>query len=291
MFRTEYDSDITIFSPNGDIHQINYAKNASNKGNILIGLKTSSHCLLASLNKKSDFIDDEFNKILSISENLGIIVSGIIGDGKYIHRYLEKTKIEYFQSNNRSLLISWIISKAKKIFCQNIFHSRTRPYGVSVVIGGYDSNGPQLFSISPDGVVQKFRRLITGSNEQFEIQFLERNLQPFSQSLQKISVDELLYNFFFSLGHDFFKNHVRFALVGRKTPWFILNLCSKDFFIKNFKKKKSRGKYIFSQNSSLKIINFFGIKISKIFFLSFSYIYKKTIQIFKKKNSKNVFNL
>ncbi|ABW97917.1 prsA6 (nucleomorph) [Hemiselmis andersenii] len=284
MFRTEYDSDITIFSPNGDIHQINYAKNASNKGNILIGLKTSSHCLMVSLNQKSESLDNKYNKILSISKNLGAIVSGIIGDGKYIHKYLEKKKIEYSQFNNRSPLLSWIVSNAKKIFCQNIFHSRTRPYGVSVVIGGYDSNGPQLFLISPDGIVQKFRKLITGSNEQFEIQFLERNLHLFNQRNQKFSIDELLFSFYLSLGHGL-KNRVKFALVGRKTPWFIANKKFTEFFLKNFKKKNLKKRYIFLKNpylKTLKLNNFFKEKPLKIFFFSFLNIYKKTKKILKK---------
>jgi len=295
MFRTEYDADITIFSPKGEIYQINYAKNASNKGNIIIGLKTSSHCLLASFNKKFEFLDEKYSKILSITENLGVIISGIIGDGKYIHKYLEKIKSEYIQSNNRSLLISWIVSNAKKIFCQNIFHSRTRPYGVSLVIGGYDSSGPQLFSISPDGVVQKFRKLISGSNEQFEIQFLERNLQLFNQRLQKISIDELLYYFFLALGHGspeksrhrFLEKRVKFSFVGKKTPWLIINTRFKIFFLKNFKKKN----FSFLKNPCLQILNlkidkFFKNKITKVFFFSFFHIYKKIFRIYKKKSRK-----
>ena len=230
MFRNEYDADLTIFSPDGEIHQINYAKNASNKGNILIGLKTSSHCFLGSVDKKTESFFNKPNKFLSITRNLGMIVSGIIGDGKYIHKYLEKMNIEYFQSNNRFPSISWMVSKARKIFCQNIFHSRSRPYGVSLILGGYDSYGPQLFSISPEGIVQNFQNIITGSNEQFEIQFLERNLQIFNETFKKITLDELLLNLFLSSGQDFFQNRLRIALVGRKTPWLIINANFKTFF-------------------------------------------------------------
>lgn len=49
QFRNQYDNDITTWSPQGRIHQIEYAMEAVNQGSCIIGIKSKTHAMLFAL--------------------------------------------------------------------------------------------------------------------------------------------------------------------------------------------------------------------------------------------------
>lgn len=55
MNRNDYDTDVTVFSPQGRIFQVEYAMEAVNQGSACVGLATSKYVVLAALKRSAAF--------------------------------------------------------------------------------------------------------------------------------------------------------------------------------------------------------------------------------------------
>ena len=53
MFRNQYDTDVTTFSPAGRLHQVEYAMEAVKQGSCSVGLRTSEWVVVGSLKRAS----------------------------------------------------------------------------------------------------------------------------------------------------------------------------------------------------------------------------------------------
>ncbi|PQM36073.1 uncharacterized protein Pyn_14001 [Prunus yedoensis var. nudiflora] len=51
MFRNQYDTDVTTWSPAGRLFQVEYAMEAVKQGSAAIGLRSKTHVVLACVNK------------------------------------------------------------------------------------------------------------------------------------------------------------------------------------------------------------------------------------------------
>ena len=49
QFRNQYDNDITTWSPQGRLHQVEYAMEAVKQGSAVVGLKSNTHVVLLAL--------------------------------------------------------------------------------------------------------------------------------------------------------------------------------------------------------------------------------------------------
>ena len=88
MNRNQYDSDITTWSPQGRLFQIEYAMNAVTQGSAAIGLKSKTHAVLASLKRSSSELASHQKKIFTIDSHMGIAIAGLAADARVISKYM-----------------------------------------------------------------------------------------------------------------------------------------------------------------------------------------------------------
>ena len=55
-----------------------------------------------------------------------------------------------------------------------------RPYGVGLLVVGYDANGAQLFETSPDGNFYSYKAYAIGARSQSAKTYLEKNFETFA---------------------------------------------------------------------------------------------------------------
>lgn len=95
MFRNQYDSDVTVWSPQGRLHQVEYAMEAVKLGSATVGLKNTTHAVLIALKRASSELSAHQKKIIPIDEHVGITISGLTADARMLSRYMRIECLNY----------------------------------------------------------------------------------------------------------------------------------------------------------------------------------------------------
>ena len=92
-----YDRAITVFSPDGRILQVEYAKKAIDAGSLIVGITTKDGVILAADTYRADplLAADSISKIEEISDELIMTSAGYIGDSRVLLRKARLKAQEY----------------------------------------------------------------------------------------------------------------------------------------------------------------------------------------------------
>ncbi|XP_063897672.1 proteasome subunit alpha type-7-1 [Helicoverpa armigera] len=176
-----YDRAITVFSPDGQLLQVQYAQEAVRKGSPVVGIRGPNVIVLAVERKSVEKLQDERTekKIVPLDDHVLLGFAGLRADARvlitraqiecqshrltvedpvsieYITRYIAEMKQNYTQSNGR------------------------RPFGISCLIGGFDYDGnPHLFQTEPSGIYYEWKATSTGKYDKTAREFLEKYYNP-----------------------------------------------------------------------------------------------------------------
>lgn len=192
MFRNQYDTDVTTFSPAGRLHQVEYAMEAVKQGACSVGLRnTSSYVVLASIKRSNnDLAASSLQKIFTIDQHMGIATAGLVSDARVLAQYMRGECQNYqYQYDNKmpsSRLVVALSDKAQH-FTQR---SDKRPYGVGLLVAAVDRNNskPHLFETQPSGVYFEYYAQAIGARAQSAKTYFEK----FYESFGNASKDELI---------------------------------------------------------------------------------------------------
>lgn len=96
MFRNTYDSDNTVFSPQGRLHQVEYALEAVKQGSAVVGLRSKSHAVLVALKRAPSELASHQRKMLKIDNHIGMGFAGLTSDARVL-RYVRDAHSELTQ--------------------------------------------------------------------------------------------------------------------------------------------------------------------------------------------------
>jgi len=162
-----YDRAITMFSPDGRLLQVEYAKKTVRQGSTAIGLVCKDGILFVTDKRIIDglIVPESIEKIWQIDDHIGATASGILSDARVLiersqvkaqqHRVTYDTMID-------TLTIVKDICELKQICTQS---AGLRPFGVSLLIGGIDNDGPKLYETDPTGIYFGYKASAIGEFE------------------------------------------------------------------------------------------------------------------------------
>ena len=162
-----YDRAITMFSPDGRLLQVEYAKKTVRQGSTAIGIVCSDGVVLVADKRIVDklVIPESVEKIWQIDEHIGATASGILSDARVLieraQLAAQRHRITY-DSDIDVLSIVKDICNLKQITTQS---GGFRPFGVSILVAGIDSDGPKLFETDPTGIFFQYRAAVIGEGE------------------------------------------------------------------------------------------------------------------------------
>ncbi|MCF7901324.1 archaeal proteasome endopeptidase complex subunit alpha [Candidatus Woesearchaeota archaeon] len=162
-----YDRAITMFSPDGRLLQVEYAKRTVRLGNTAIGIVCKDGIILVTDKRLVDklVVPDAIEKIFKIDDHMMSTAAGILSDARVLVERAQvkaqQHKVEYDSPVDNIVIV--------KDLC-NLMQYTTqsgglRPFGVSLLIAGIDETGMALFETDPTGLYYQYKATVIGEGE------------------------------------------------------------------------------------------------------------------------------
>ncbi|PWZ02012.1 putative PRE5-20S proteasome subunit [Testicularia cyperi] len=182
MFRNTYDSDNTVFSPQGRLHQVEYALEAVKQGSAVVGLRSNTHAILVALKRAPSELASYQKKMLRIDNHMGIGFAGLTSDARVLSDYMRQLALGSRIVFNRPLPISRVVDDLADRAQSNTMEYGKRPYGVGFLIIGVDSTGPHLYEFTPTANCFEYYAMSIGARSQSAKTYLERKYEDFASA-------------------------------------------------------------------------------------------------------------
>ena len=181
-----YDRAITMFSPDGRLLQVEYAKKTVRQGSTAIGMVCSDGIILLADKRIVDklVIPESVEKIFQIDDHIAATASGILSDARVLiersQLKAQQHKVTYDTPVDTVTIVKDLC--ALKQMCTQ--SGGLRPFGVSIIMAGIDADGPKLFETDPTGIYFQFRATVIGEGEQEIEEILDKEYNS------KITIEE-----------------------------------------------------------------------------------------------------
>jgi proteasome alpha subunit len=143
-----YDRAITVFSPDGRLFQVEYAREAVKRGTTTVGMKFSDGGVL--------IVDKR-------------VSSRLVEPGYRARLDAQINEITY----NEKIQIKTLVKRIcdfKQTYTQ---YGGVRPFGTALLIAGVDKTGPRLFSTDPSGALMEYKANSEGAGRTGAMAYFE----------------------------------------------------------------------------------------------------------------------
>ena len=162
-----YDRTSTMFSPDGRLLQVEYAKKTVRQGSTAIGIVCKDGVLLVTDRRVADklIVAESVEKLFKVDDHIGAAVSGFISDGRVLIERARVKAQQYRVTYDEPIDVQELvkeISDVKQAFSQ---YGGARPFGVSILFAGIDESGLKLFATEPSGIFFQYKATAIGEGE------------------------------------------------------------------------------------------------------------------------------
>jgi len=158
------------------------------QGAAVVGVRSNEWVVLATLKRAPSDLASYQKKLFKIDDHMGIAISGLIADARLLSQYMRTEclnhKYVYETPMQTGRLVGQLSDKAQ-VYTQK---ADKRPYGVGLLVAGFDKTGPHLYQTQPSGVFYEYKAQAMGARSQSSKTYLEKNFESF----EKCSLDELI---------------------------------------------------------------------------------------------------
>ena len=233
-----YDRAITMFSPDGRLLQVEYAKKTVKQGSTAIGMACKDGVVLVTDKRIVDklIVPESVEKIWQIDEHIGATASGILSDARVL---IERSQLKAQQNRLTYgtpidvLTIVKDIAALKQMCTQS---GGLRPFGVSILVAGVDDT-PKLYETDPTGIFFEYKASVIGEGETDIEEMLHREYKDtitMDEGL-KLAISALMK----FLDKSFETSRIDAAVIGMKDKKFVhLSRDAIDKLVREVKKKK-----------------------------------------------------
>lgn len=243
MFRNQYDSDVTVWSPQGRLHQVEYAMEAVKLGSATVGLKGRDYAVVVALKRASSELASYQKKIIPIDDHLGISIAGITADARVLSRYMRQECLNYKYSNDTVYPASRLIMNLgnKMQTCTQRYDRR--PYGVGLLVAAYDDQGPHIYEVVPSANYFSVKAMSIGSRSQSARTYLEKHLEKFSQCTKEELIKHGLEALKGTLPNEdlLTSSNISIGVVGKGENFHILDDKENQAYVDAIEKRKPGG--------------------------------------------------
>jgi proteasome alpha subunit len=172
-----YDRGITIFSPDGRLYQVEYAREAVKRGTASIGIRTADGVVLAADKRsRSPLMEPtSVEKIHKADDHVGIASAGHVADARqlidYARRQAQVNRLRY----GEAIGIETLTKEVTDYIQQYTQVGGARPFGVALLIGGVENGEPRLYETDPSGTPYEWKAVAIGADRRDLQDYLEEH--------------------------------------------------------------------------------------------------------------------
>jgi len=171
-----YDRGTSIFSPDGRLYQVEYAREAVKRGSSTVGVNTPAGVVLAVDERVgSPLVEGEsVEKLHAVDDHLAAASAGHVADGRrlvdFLRRDAQRDRVRYGEPID-ARTATRRVSDLVQAYTQ---FGGARPFGAAVLIAGVDPDGtPRLYETDPSGTLTGWRAVAVGADHGAVQSFLE----------------------------------------------------------------------------------------------------------------------
>ncbi|KAL3815911.1 hypothetical protein ACHAXA_005759 [Cyclostephanos tholiformis] len=165
-----YDSSTTTFSPEGRLHQVEYAIEAINNAGTSVGILAKNGVVMASEKKITSGLLAQARtseKTYKLCAHATCSVAGLTADANILIDQARLRAARYYYQYQEPIPIENLVEHVcnyKQAYTQ---YGGLRPFGVAFLFAGYDeAHGFQLYQSDPSGNYSGWKATVIGANNQ-----------------------------------------------------------------------------------------------------------------------------
>ena len=197
-----YDRAITVFSPDGRLFQVEYAREAVKTGATSIGMVCKDAVLLLAQKRISSslIVKGSHEKIYQVDSHIVASSSGLVADARKLIDMARLEAQKHRLTYDEAISTEQLAKKIGDHIQAYTQYGGVRPYGVSLLVAGADGD-LRLFETEPSGALFEYKATAIGSGKKeveefFEKEFkdelsLEDGLKLCIKALKKVSDGKL----------------------------------------------------------------------------------------------------
>jgi proteasome alpha subunit len=162
-----YDRGTNIFSPDGRLYQVEYAREAVKRGSPTVGVRFEDGVVFVAGGRlrSSLQVAESIEKIHKADDHVGVASAGHVADARQLvdvaRRQAQVERLRYSEPADVESLTKEVTGYIQE-FTQA---GGARPFGAALLVGGVDDSGtPRLFETDPSGTPYEWEAVAIGGN-------------------------------------------------------------------------------------------------------------------------------
>ncbi|MBI2581502.1 archaeal proteasome endopeptidase complex subunit alpha [Candidatus Woesearchaeota archaeon] len=164
-----YDRSITMFSPDGRLLKVEYAKKTVKQGSTAMGIACKDGVVFVVDKRITSklLVPEAIEKMFVVDDHIGVTAAGIISDARVLVDRAQLRAQQHSVTYDSKIDILSIVKEVcdlKQVCTQS---AGLRPFGVSLIVGGVEEDGEaKLFLTEPYGLYFQYKAVVIGEGEE-----------------------------------------------------------------------------------------------------------------------------
>jgi 20S proteasome subunit alpha 2 len=223
MSEANYSFSLTTFSQKGKLFQIEYALNAIQNGKLALGIKATNGVVLCTDKKLPTKLMDgtQIKKMEEVTPSCGMVYAGLGPDYRVLTKSARKSAQKYYSVYHEVEPVPMLVKDVANVAQEYTQSGGVRPFGVSLLIAGYDDDGPHLFQVDPSGAYFGWKATAIGKNFKNARSFLERRYKD------DLELEDAIHTALLTMREGFEgemdENNIELAVIGEDRKFRVLS--------------------------------------------------------------------
>jgi 20S proteasome subunit alpha 6 len=164
---------------------------AVKQGSPCAGLRSKTHAVLVAFKRSADELASYQEKLFKIDNHMAIAISGLTADARFLCKHMRTECLNHDFVYGGTLQTGRLVNQVADMHqrcTQDASYKRGRPFGVGLLVIGYDKTGPHVYQTCPSANYYEYKAQAIGARSQSAKTYLERHFDTFDD----LSLDELI---------------------------------------------------------------------------------------------------